>query len=308
MDKNLSNFNPTLRIVEPADEPDRFTEGVLHSLGRPAHSSLSSSIARSFLYTALTLGIVPMIAMIRQLRKLIDFHQQQFWHLAEWMRLHASHSADVDAIELQKASEKIRFNTPLGFLTWLFVLIAVGAIAMHFTVQPFQVRELFRFAYRIPRAPDAMIFDIALCAAAICNLAHLAWHQQNIARYIRWFNQILRRQNLHEVQLPRLGVGPLWLVGGISLAACGGLWALPVMLACGTHRRYTRFSSLQVRSEIVQRLRSLLFERRPAIRHVPGYAFARACIRPNCRATMPAIANFCPRCGTKVARAMDVVA
>jgi hypothetical protein len=301
----LSNFNPTIRIVEPSDQPDRLTEGVLHSLGRPTHRKLSFSIARAFIFTALTLGIVPMIAMIRQLRKLITFQQQQFWHLAEWMRLN---SGDADAIELQKASEKIRFNTPLGFLTWLFLLIALAAVAMYFTIRPFGLRELFRFAYHIPMIPEAIIFNLALCAAAICNISHLAWHQQNIARYLRWFNQLSARQNLHEVQLPRLGVRPLWIAGGITLAACGGLWALPIMLACGMHRRYTRFASLQVRTEIVQRLRTMLMQQQPPIRRVPGYAFVRPCIRPNCRAIMPAIASFCPRCGTKVARAMDVVA
>jgi hypothetical protein len=37
-------------------------------------------------------------------------------------------------------------------------------------------------------------------------------------------------------------------------------------------------------------------------------AFVRTCIRPNCRSPLSTVAVFCPRCGTRAARAMDVVA
>ena len=306
--KNLSTFNPSLRVVEPDDQPDRLAEGVLNSLARPAHRKLSFGIARTFALTAITFGLLPMIFIIRQLRWLIALQEQQYWHLAEWLRLR---TADADAIELQKASQKIRFNNPLGLMTWLFVLIAVGAVAMHFTGRIFSLRDLFQFAYRIPTTPEAIIFNIAICSAAACNWAHLAWHQQNIERYLRWFNQLSARQNLHEIELSKLRLiaPPLWIIAGIALTLCGGLWALPVMLAAGAQRRYVRSTSLQVRSEIAQRLRAMLAQQRPTI-ELPARAagFVRSCIRPNCRATMPAIANFCPRCGTKVSRTIESVA
>jgi hypothetical protein len=303
----LSNFNPTIRIVQPINQPDRLAEGVLNSLTRPAHSKLSFSFTRSLILTIFTLGILPLLTMIRQLRGLIAQQEQQLWHLAEWMRLQ---NGDADAIELQKASQKIRFNTPLGLLSWLFVLIAICAIALRFTSQPFNVRDLFRFAYHIPNSPEAVIFNIAIAAAAMCNWAHLAWHEQNIQRYIRWFNRASQRQNVSEIVLfnSPFDMRPMWIIAGIILACSGALWGLPVMLAAGAHRRYTRTVSLQTRSEIAQRLRAILSQQRPAIEVPRAATFMRTCIRPNCRAVSPVIANFCPRCGTRMIRRMETVA
>jgi hypothetical protein len=305
--RHLTQFNPTIRIVQPDDEPDLLAGAVLNSLTRPMHRGFAIGIVPAFAFTLLTIGIAPVLSMTRRLRMLIVQQEQQLWHLAEWMRLQ---TGDAEAIELQKSSQQIRFNMPLALLTGLFVLIAVCAIGMHFTGQPFVLREMYRFAFRFPATPEAVIFAFSLPAAAVCNWAHLAWHQQNIERYVRWFNHLASRQNLQEIALPpiELGLRPLWIVTGLLISLTGALWALPVMLAAAAHRRYIRVGSPKVRAALAERLRAMLLARRPMMRVPKPVAFVRNCLRPNCRSPMPTSASFCPRCGTRAARAMDVVA
>jgi hypothetical protein len=304
----VSQFNPTIRVVHPNDEPDLLAGAVLNSLAQAPYRKLSIGLAPSLILSILTLGFVPIIATMRRLRGFIAIQEQQFWHLAEWMRLQAG---DADAGELQKAARQIRFNVTLAAMTGLPLLFAIGALAMHYTDRPFDLDNLFRFIYRMPDTREALFFDLAISAAAVCNWAHLVWHQQNVERYLRWFNLIVsRRENLPEVPLPRLELGlwPLWIIAGLVLAMSGALWGIPVMLAAGAHRRYIRNIDPPTRAALAERLRSMLLQRRPAVRVPKPVVVERICVRPNCRSPLQMTASFCPRCGTRVARVMDVVA
>ena len=139
---------------------------------------------------------------------------------------------------------------------------------------------------------------------------HLARHQQRVERYVRYFNGIVDEHGLDPVPLPRLDLGlrPLWLIAGLVLTWSGALWGLPIMLAGAAHRRYTIGTSVLVRSMLAERMRMLLAAGRPTIRVPAPVLPARMCLRPNCRAPLPSAATFCPRCGTRAARLMDVVA
>jgi hypothetical protein len=170
---------------------------------------------------------------------------------------------------------------------------------------------MYRFAFHVPQTPEQMLFTFAICAAAVTQWSHLAWHQQNVERYVRWFNHLASRQGIDEVPLPKLELGlhPVWIIAGVGLAACGGaLWAIPVMLAAGAHRRYIIGTSAQTRAILAERVRSILLQRRPIMRLPQPLIVMRQCVRPNCRSPLASAAMFCPRCGTPAARAMNVVA
>ncbi len=298
-------FNPTIRITGGEDEPDLLAGGVLNGLTRPFYHPLSHKLVPSFLMALVTMGLLPLALMVRWLRDFIAQQEQQFWHLAEWLRLQ---SGDPDAQELEQAAQRLHHHAGLALLTRLFMLAAVVAAAMHFSTRPFDLRSLYRFAYQMPASTEAIVYALALSAAGVCHWAHLAWHQQNVERYVRLFSHIAARNGLAEVPLPatELGLRPMWIIAGIILASGGALWGIPVMLAAGAHRRYIKGASVQTRAILAERLRALLRQRRPAMRLPQPITVIRTCVRPNCRAPLPTPASYCPRCGTRVVRKMEV--
>jgi hypothetical protein len=241
------------------------------------------------------------------MRNIIAQHEQQLWHLAEWLRVQTS---DPDAAALQESAEEIRFSPLLAIGMWAAVLVAAGAVLAHFSNAPFSVRAAYRFAFHLPASPAAVTFAVAISIAALLNLAHQVYHQQHIERYLHRFNQIIQRQELRPVPEPplHLGLRPTWIIAAMFMVLMGALWGFPVLLAAGAHRRYTISTSVMTRAALADRLRALLAQRRPTMRIPKPITIVRACIRPNCRAPLSDEASFCPRCGTPAARKMDVVA
>ena len=190
-------------------------------------------------------------------------------------------------------------------------MLATKAALANFSSQRFNWTNLFAFAYHTPDTPLRMIFTFGLCAAALCHWFHLVWHQLNVEHYVRWFNQLLSRQSKDPIaeQKLELGFTPVWIVAGLLLTiGRGAIWAFPVLLAAGAHRRYIMQGSVRMRSLLAERLRAMLLERRPRMRVPSPIQIVRACVRPTCRAPLPSDASWCPRCGTKAIRTMDVVA
>lgn len=303
----MSRFTPTTRLILPEHEPDLLAGAVLDSLTRKLYYPLSWGAGTTLVLSILTLGLAPVIAMIGWLRGLIAQHEQQLWHFSEWLRLQ---SPDPDVTELQKIAHDIRFSLPLALMSGVGIAAAVGALAMHMHGLPMDLAEPYRFAYEIPRSPLSLVFALGLTLAAAGNWMHLAIHQQRIERFLRYFNEMSESHGLAPIPLPRLELGlrPVWLLGGVLVVWAGGLWGIPVMLAGGAHRGYTIGTSVLLRSMLAERMQHLLAERKPPIRIPPPVLPARMCVRPNCRAPLTSEAAFCPRCGTRAARLMDVVA
>src|SRR2546430_9639951 len=69
-------------------------------------------------------------------------------------------------------------------------------------------------------------------------------------------------------------------------------------LAGASQRRYINVTGQQLRGQLVGRIRTMLLNRRPAVA-VPNYVLhGRRCENGLCRATLPAGAQVCPRCGS----------
>ncbi len=88
---------------------------------------------------------------------------------------------------------------------------------------------------------------------------------------------------------------PLVIVAAILFLHYGVWWAIPMLLAGTTQRRYISSTSRQTRGAIAQRIR--LMDSRGTMDTEVG----RRCSQTACQATLPAHALFCPRCGTSAA-------
>jgi hypothetical protein len=289
-------------------DPDLLAGAVLNSLTRPLYYPLAWGVFPTFVAAALTGGILPTVMIPKWLKGIIAQHQQQLWHLAEWFRLQGN---DPQIVELQTSTRQIRYNISLALLAVLFPLIALVTAIIALESNAMDSRSLYDLAFALPQSPEAIVFTLSILAGAVCNWVHLAWHQRNMNRWITDFNNIAPRIAVEPVPVPRLvvGVRPLWLLAGIALSASGAIWPIPLMLAGAAHRRYTLVASVKLRAMLGRRLRTILNNRQPPLRMPrPMPTVIRACIRPSCRASLPVDAAFCPRCGTKVAHAEDVVA
>lgn len=297
-----------MRLVQPSDGPDPLAEAVLNCLTRPIYTRLSWGAPLTFIMALVTLGIVPVVAMLGWLRGLIAQHQQQLWHLAEWLRLE---TGDTNAALLQKAAERIRLKKIFTILSITFVSAAASIIIGLLATGSLQWQQILSFGLQPPTTGLQFLFSVLIIAAAICNWLQQIWHQMNMHRFLNGFNAITEKHGLEQIELKKPvehGLGVVWIIGGLILALQGAYWGLPVMLAAGAHRRYTSGQSVILRGALAERLRAILLARRPVL-EVPGPAVpARVCHRSNCRAPLSSIASFCPRCGTRVSRWSEVVA
>ncbi|HVT89641.1 MAG TPA: hypothetical protein VHD56_12365 [Tepidisphaeraceae bacterium] len=303
----MGQFNPITRTVHPDDDPDLLAGAVLNSLTRPLYAKLSWGPGVTLVAAFLTGGIATVLAIPGWLGGVIAQHEQQLWYLAEWMRVTGG---CPQAGELQSAAHRIRFNSALATLATLFGVIAMVSAAIHLVSPLLLPRDFYEFAFLFPRTPAAIIFILSITLAAICDWIHVIWHQQNVRQFLRRFNQIAVHQYMSAIPMPKLeaGLAPMWIIGGILLSSRGAIWPLPVMLAAAAHRRYTFITSVRWRSMLAEQMRTVLQRRRPAIRVPAPVVNERICIRPNCRCPLSWTANFCPRCGTRVAEQINVVA
>jgi hypothetical protein len=286
---------------DPSTQPDSLAAAVLNSLTRPIYFPLSWGVLTSFVATMVTLGVLPAFAIPRWLRGVMAQHEQQLWHLSEWLRLN---TGSEDAVALQTAANRIGFNRVLGWISYFCGTIAVVVLLLQLRVSHFNTRSVYELAVHPSSSLTAMLFTCLVGSAAIFNWVHILWHQRNINRYLVLFNQFAIEQEWRPIPLPRAETGtrPLWLLAGVSLFLIGAIWGLPVMLAMGAHRRYTMRTSVRVRAELAERMRTLLKAQQPPLR-VPDkpMTILGSCSRRICRSQISFDVTFCPRCGMRVA-------
>jgi len=291
-------------------ETDHLAAAVLRSLGRSFRNQFSLSPGNAFWLSLLTFGMWPLWKMSSQFRDYVTHEKQQLWHLAEWLRVRRG---GEEASALQAQVKRVRGG---GVVRFLIVAISIVLICFTFAElgERFSMNRLidntWRFHSRAYRNSDLYVTWVAgLCVAYLLHLARVALHHRAVGRVVERFNAVLRRENvagvsMHEIE-PAAVAGWWWSAG--ILCWFGWWWAIPMSLAGAAQRRYINGSSTRVRAEMLERVRVMLDQRRPAVA-VPHYAMhSRRCGNNLCRATLRANARFCPRCGAS-AQIMSEVA
>lgn len=294
--------------ARPSSQPDLLAGATLSSLTRPIYFPLSWGVLPSFLGTVFTLGILPAILIPRWARSVIAQHQQQARHLAEWLWLHTGSQM---TIELRSAANEIRYRPVNVWLARGCLIIALTALTYHFTRVPLNLQTLFEFLFYGPRSIEKLVFNGAIGGGTVAYIIDFALRQQrDLSRYIKAFNRVSIEQELPEIspQTTPFAIGWIWWIAVLAIFFIGAAWGVPALLAMGIHRRYTMVTSVRLRAQLAERMRALLDRETPPLT-IPRHpvTILRACIRPNCRAPLSYAAAFCPRCGTTIARSVDVV-
>ena len=86
-------------------ETDHLAASVLRSLGRSFRDQFSLSAADAAITGLLTFGLHPLWKLHFAFRDYITFERQQFWHVAEWLRVRRG---GEDALAMHDAVERLR--------------------------------------------------------------------------------------------------------------------------------------------------------------------------------------------------------
>jgi hypothetical protein len=304
----MSSFTPTSWTVEPPDRPDQLAGAVVAALGRPVYGSLLPwGPIKSLVLGAISLGVLPLLYWPRIFARFCISQQQQFWHLLEWLRVR---HGDANAAELQRTLGAIVppftlraaplacliiiaafFGWPLLYSsTWMATPLGI----IHHPLASWRRFSLNNFY---------MVWTICLCFAYGSLWLHIREHAANVNQLVRRINVILHHHELDPVSAndPGLGLRPLWIFAAIVGVMAGAWWAIPAALAGALQKQYMRRTSMRTRSELSQRVRTLLLRQRPPIDVPVARPLRFACRNALCVSPMPRGAQFCPRCGSRTA-------
>ena len=121
----MSQFNPSNITFDAPQSPDSLAGAVLNALARPIGQKQAWSVVKSLILGTLTFGVWPLIVWISGFRAFIAGEQQQFLHLARWVRQNSPHPL---ARRLESDAGELR---PRGFLTFISIaalLVTIGGI------------------------------------------------------------------------------------------------------------------------------------------------------------------------------------
>ena len=296
------------RNLQPHDtngETDHLAASVLRSLGRSFRDQFSLSAAQAAVNGLLTFGLLPLWRLHGQFRNYITFERQQFWHVAEWLRVRRG---GEDALALHDAVRKLRNSAALSVLKFLGAAAFLATVFVHLDGR-FNLSRLIDRTYRFDwlrywdQTPVWLAWVCGLGAAFAFHAWQVTLHRRQLERVVEQFNRVATREGVSPIKSPDLDLGlkPGWLVGAGLLAWLGGaLWAIPMALAGAMQRRYINRTATRVRGEMLDRIRTMIAQQRPAVA-VPSFRLhGRRCDNPRCQATLKAGARYCSRCGIAV--------
>jgi hypothetical protein len=316
----LSQFQPNNITLDPPPGPDTLAGAVLKSLSRPIGQKLSWSVVRSLVLALLSFGVLPIIAWMRSFGAFVTAEQQQYLHLAQWVRQNAGDHPL--ARRLESDARELRPRALLTFATAAALLITVFGVASDISYDH-ELRDVrhwdalvagtygysenpllnHRPVWHYPGShPIHNYWIVGLAAAYACHWLQVQLHAQDVKRFVARFSQVAQAEGVNAVRAQPLGTPfrPLWLAAGALMFAWGAPWGILAMLAGAAQRRYITWSSRSTRADVAQRLRTMLVRRRPVAAGVPVPVYLRVrCVEDKCRAEIPRGVNFCPRCGTR---------
>ena len=308
--------NPNLRPANDPEGPDYLATAVLQGLARPAYERLTWGCLGTASIGILSFGLAPILVWTRRFRQYVTVEQQQLWHLAEWLRLHAK---NPDAAKLRDEAETLRVHSDLRLLSSL----CLGFLAIIFYTQLHDYRHFWWDAvldctYLYPlhhlhpwtfgRVSQALAFrlfntwTLTLSGAYICHWLQVQQHAGALRKFVAHFNEIVKAEGLTPIdpKIPGSGIRPMWMMAAAVMASTGAVWAVPMMLAGAAHRRMIRFAGNGNRAAMAHRLRAMLMSRRPTENIPMPIYLRRLCGNERCRAPIQDSACFCPRCGSRI--------
>ena len=312
-----NSFTPTSVTIDPPPPPDYLAGAVIQALSRPIGGRLSWGVVKSLVLATFSFGVLPLLSWIHNFRRFAVAEQQQFLHLAQWVRQNSDHQL---ARQLENDAADL---SPRGLLTFvsifalLFAALSIAFDISRINVEPFDAilagtyglnrAQVLDFrVYPIPNARH--IFDAWFYGLTIAYGFHwlqLQLHAQDVKRFVSRFSQIAKAEGVNGVRAESLGppISPVWFAAAVVLFKFGAPWGVAAMLAGAAQRRYITTTSRNTRADVAHRLRALLMRKRPstiaaAAAPMPVYLRER-CVEPRCRAEILRAVNFCPRCGTR---------
>jgi hypothetical protein len=295
----------------PMGETDHLAAAVLRSLGRSVRNQFSTTPGEAFWLGLFTFGLWPLIRMGRQFREYVSFERQQFWHVAEWLRVRVGGN---EAIALHGHVNRMRTRGVIRMAITACVILLVMAVFKQSNGN-LDLDRLTGATYRLHRpwfrtgpTPIWKTWTVLLALAYGLHAARVALHYRRVSRFVGSFNTLLGREGVAALAMPDMDVDAKagwWWTAGI-LSWFGALWSIPMALAAGMHNRYIQGTSAHVRAEMLERVRAMLAQRRPAVA-VPNYVIhSRRCGNDRCRAALHAGAKFCARCGCSASLMSEV--
>ena len=315
--------NPHLRSIDPPDGPDYLASGVLQALARPFGAYKSWSFLRTTIRAVLTFGLGPIITLPRRFREFVTMEQEQYWHLAEWLRLNSPHP---DAARLCEDAETLRPRYEFQMLAWL----ATAFVAVLFFTQLgrghgfnsswfsqllectwlFQ-HEPIRYLPPLLARKLYVVWSVGLGVGYLCYWQQIRSHEAAVSAFLARLNRITTTDGFPPVKLMTLNarIGkPVWVLGAVAFGLVGAWWGIAMMIAAAAHRAYVIRISVHTRAALAHQLRAMLLRRHPSMK-VPLPIYLRhRCKNDLCRCQVPSHALYCPRCGRKLSPPLSVIA
>jgi hypothetical protein len=310
-----SDFTPTDQTVDPPNPPDQMAEAVLASLsrGRFGYRGRPWGVVKTFVLSALTLGILPLLCWPGRMRKFMVWEQQQLWHLAEWLRLRTGRP---EALRLRdELTTDIGPSPSASALSLALPILAVIAF-LRFASQPyFNPRDLSLTSWHVRHyevfyrgqywyRPFVLDWTLILTAGYLLHWWHVCRHAGAMDAYVDEFNSITAKEGIAPVSTSGVGFGfsPLWAVAALIGLSRGALWAVPLAMAGVVQMRYITITGRRTRAELAARVRDMLARTRPAldVRPTPRTPVT-PCSNEKCRAPLRPGSTFCTRCGARIA-------
>jgi hypothetical protein len=306
--------------LEPPDRPDYLAGAVLASLGRGLARKRPWGPIKTAIFGGLSFGLLPLLIWPRRFRDVASKEQQQYWHLAEWLRVR---TGSPEATALRDSTRRLSAS---GFAVALPIIFAlgVGVFLLQYMAQAaIPYPDLLTIGYRLYNGPFNThlwsplpvshawdfwwLWTFALCLAFTVHWLQVVMHAGDLRYFSKIFNSVLVKEGLEPIPLHESGSGfnVLWILLVIFGLTHGALWVLPMALAGAAHRHYVKVTTDLFRGDLADRVRLILLRHRPAVdvplpvRLTCPDNLRLACVNDKCRSPLKPGAAFCSRCGAR---------